>query len=583
MWKGGCVVIDQYWKMLLKRWKLIVICFVVTGLAVYVGSKLMTPMYQSTAFVQVVVSSNNSQADINALLASDQLVQTESQLALSDPVLREVASHYPGLSMDQLAKNASSSVKTGTQLFEIDVLDASPDRAAALANDIAGTLIKQQTLASQQQNAQSQQQIQLDLKQTQQQITSISSQIATLQANHGSQAQISALQAQLSNLQQQNTQWQSVLAQLDLAEAQSGSFLHIVQNAQPASSPARPDVRLNTAIGLVIGLLDGFMLAILLESLDTRVRSGEEITKLVDWPVLATVWRPDDSKDKKDSLEELVNPPPHSVNVEAYRILRTNLGFALLDKPLHTIMVTSAMPGEGKSTTATNLAIFMAKSGKKTLLIDADLRRPTIGERLHIPRERMGLSNAIVACAQSLSATTGSLWKSSTPFPTGDFSLNPYMHAVGIPNLKVIPAGPLPPNPPDLLDSRAMESLQVALASSGADVIIFDSPPLLGLSDASILASKVDGILVVVDIERANKKHIEQVKAHFTQASSRVLGCVLNKQHRNRKDSSYYSYYYYHTDEEGKHQHANASKSKQNSHDPVAVAASAVSRSTGPQ
>ena len=498
-------MIDHYWRILLKRWKLIVICFVLTGLAVFIVSKLMTRMYQSTAFIQVAVSSNNSQADINGLLASDQLVQTEAQLALSDPVLREVASHYPGLTPDQLAQNASATVKANTQLFQIDVFDASPTRAAALANDIANTLIEQQTQISQQQNVQSQQQIQQDLKQTQQQIASVSSRIASLKANNGSDAQISALQVQLSSLQQHYTQWQSLLAQLELAQAQTGNFMLIAQKAQPASGPARPNVRFNTAIGLVIGLLDGLFLAILLEQVDTRVRTEEELTKLVEWPVLATVWQPDASKNKKGGQEDIIDPPAHSANVEAYRILRTNLSFALLDKPLHTIMVTSAVPGEGKSTTATNLAIFMAKAGKKTLLIDADLRRPSIAKHLHLPSDRMGLSNAILSCAKSLSAATESLWKPSTPFPTGDFSLNAYMQSVGIPNLQVISAGPLPPNPPELLDSKAMESLQVALASSGAEVIIFDMPPMLGLSDASILASKVDGVLLVIDIERANK------------------------------------------------------------------------------
>jgi Mrp family chromosome partitioning ATPase/capsular polysaccharide biosynthesis protein len=555
-------MIDHYWKILLKRWKLIVTCFVLTGLAVYIVSKLITPLYQSTALVQVAVSSNNGKADISSLLASDQLVQTEAQLALSDPVLREVASHYPGLSVDQLAKNANATVKSSTQLFQIDVLDPSPKRAAALANDIANTLINQQKQSSQQQNAQSQQQIQQDLKLTQQQIVSISNQIATLKAQHREQAQISALQAQLSSLQQHYTQWQSLLAQIELAEAQSGSFLQIAQNAQPALSPTRPDVRINTAIGLLIGLLDGLFLTILLEQFDTRVRTVEELTGLVEWPVLATVWRPDPSKDKP---ENMVNPPPHSPNVEAYRILRTNLGFALLDKPVHTIMVTSAVPAEGKSTTAANLAIFMAKAGKRTLLIDADMRRPTIAENLHLPKDRLGLSNAIVACAQSLSAVAGSMWKPSTPFPVGDFSLNAYTHAVNVPNLKVMPAGPLPPNPPDLLDSRAMESFQISLASSGAEVIIFDAPPLLGLSDASILASKVDGVIVVINIERADKKQIEQMKAHFTQAGTRVLGCIVNKQRRTRKDSSYYSYYYYRSDGE--------SKSTHNSNTPVAVGA----------
>jgi Mrp family chromosome partitioning ATPase/capsular polysaccharide biosynthesis protein len=568
-------MIDHYWRILLKRWKLIVICFVVTGLAVYIISKIMTPLYQSTAVVQVAVSSNSGQADLSALQASDQLVQTEAQLALSDPVLREVASHYPGLTVDQLAQNASTTVKASTQLFQISVLDASPTRAAALANDIAGTLIEQQTRASLQKNAQSQQQIQQDLKQTQQQIASISSQIATLKAKNGDGAQISALQVQLSSLQQHYTEWQSLLAQLELAQAQSGSFLLVAQNAQPASSSARPDVLVNTAIGLIIGLLDGLFLAILLEQLDTRVRTEEDLTKLIDWPVLATVWRPDASKDKKGSLEDLVNPSAHSVNVEAYRILRTNLGFALLDKPLHTIMVTSAVPEEGKTTTAANLAIFMAKAGKKTLLIDADLRRPSISKRLHLPPDRMGLSNAIVACARFLSSASGSLWKSSMPFPTGDFSLNSYVHSVGIPNLQVVPAGPLPPNPPELLDSRAMESFQVALAGSGAEVIIFDAPPLLGLSDASILAAKVDGILLVVDIERANKKRLEQMKALLKQSEGRVLGCVVNKQRRKRKDMSYYSYYYYRSDGE--------SKSSQNSHDPVMVGASPLPKSTSQQ
>ncbi len=564
-------MLEHYWNILLKRWKLIVLSFAITGLAVFLVSKLMTPLYQSATVVQIAVSSNNSQANIDALQASDQLVQTESQLALSDPVLREVASHYPGMTVDELSKNASTTVKASTQLFEIDVLDASPVRAAMIANDIASTLIKQQTQVSQQRNAQSQQQISQDLKQTQQQIANISGQIATLKAKNADGSQISALQVQLSSLQQHYNEWQSLLGQLELIQAQSGSFMIIAQSAQPSSAPARPDVRVNTAIGLVIGLLDGLFLAILLEQVDTRVRSEEELAQLVEWPVLATVWRPDAAKDKKASQEDLINPKAHSANIESYRILRTNLGFALLDKPLHTIMVTSAVPEEGKTTTATNLAIFMAKAGKKTLLIDADLRRPSVGKKLHITQDRMGLSNAILACAKSQSAATGSLWKSSTPFPAADIALNSYMHPVGFPNLQVMPAGPLPPNPPELLDSKAMESLQMTLANSGAEVIIFDAPPMLGLSDASILAPKVDGILLVVDIERANKKQIEHMKTLLAQSGGKVLGCVVNKQHRKRKDTSYYSYYY--SSSEGE------SKSAQNSHHPVAVAASTIPNS----
>src|SRR5205807_7573447 len=109
-------------------------------------------------------------------------------------------------------------------------------------------------------------------------------------------------------------------------------------------------------------------------------------------------------------------------------------------------------------------------------------------------------------------------------------SLDPYMHSVGIPNLLVMPSGPLPPNPPELLDSKAMERLFTKIEDSGAEIVIIDTPPLLGLSDTSILVPKVDGTIVVVDITRTNKKHLRQLKAILTKAGSHVLGCVVNKQ-----------------------------------------------------
>src|SRR5579863_1014230 len=283
---------EQYWGALVKRWKLIIICFVVVGLGTYIGSKLITPVYQSTALVQIAITAGTSQADINNLLASDQLVQTEAQLATSYQVLSAVASHYPGMTVDQLVRNSSTVPESNTQLFEINVLDPSPARAAALANDIANTLIAQQVQQTQQSNIQSQQQIQQDIKQTQAKITSTSAQIAALQGKSGSGAKISDLQGQLDALRVHYSQWQTLLAQLELAQAQNGSILRLAQPAQPATGPARPNVLLNTAVGLLIGLLNGILLAMLLEQVDTRVRTEEALTALVDWPVLATIWDP---------------------------------------------------------------------------------------------------------------------------------------------------------------------------------------------------------------------------------------------------------------------------------------------------
>ena len=529
---------EQFWSILIKQWKLIVICFLVAGVGAYAGSKLMTPLYQSTAVVQIAIRSGSNQADINSLLASDQLVQTETQLAVSGPVLQEVASHYRGLTALQLSRKVTATATPNTQLFQIDVLDPSPARAAILANDIASTLINQQLQVARQENLQSQQQIQQDMNQTQQQIDTTTNQIAALQAKGGKSAQISSLEAQLNTLQQHESQWQLLLAQLELAQAQSGDFLRIAQPAQAADSPARPSVTLNTGIGLLAGLFLGLLLALLIERLDTRVRTAEALNQLSEWPVLATVWRQGSSEKEKG---ELVNPQGHSANVESFHILRTNIGFSVLDKPLRTVMVTSATPQEGKSVTAANLAIFMAKAGKSTLLIDADLRRPTLHEKFQLRGDTMGLSNAVLACSQVHFALT-QFKQQSNPNPSA-FSLEPYMHSTNIPYLRVIPSGPIPPNPPELLDSRAMEHFFEAIAYCGAEVTIFDTPPLLGLSDASILASKVDGTVVVVDITRANRKNLQQLKALLTQAGAHVLGCVVNKQRPSRKDTAY-SYYY---------------------------------------
>src|SRR5947209_19653181 len=121
---------ERYCSILLKRWKLVVLCVVIVGLGTYIGSRLTTPIYQASALIRVAISSTNSSADYNSLLASDQLVQTEAQIATSEPILHEVASHYPGLAADQLASTTTSTTKLNTQLFEIDVQEPSPTRAA---------------------------------------------------------------------------------------------------------------------------------------------------------------------------------------------------------------------------------------------------------------------------------------------------------------------------------------------------------------------------------------------------------------------------------------------------------------------
>jgi capsular exopolysaccharide synthesis family protein len=561
----------------MRRWHIILICFLVVGLGAFIGSKLTKPLYQSSVLVQVVIRSGSvNLADYNNLQASDQLVQTEADLATDDSVLRAVASHYPDLSAGQLAGEVSANIKTNTQLFEIDVVDPDPDRAATLANDVAATLIKQQLQEMQQDNAQAQQQIQQNLNQTSQQIDATTTNIAALQqAKSGNQGQIASLQRKLSGLQQLYNQWQTALAQLELTQAQSGNPLRIVHPAQPSYTPTRPNVLLQTGVGFMVGLSLGLLLVLLFERLDTRVRAPGEIAKLLALPVLATIWRASSSKP-----EDMINPTRQSINNEPFRMLRTNIGFSSPDKRLHSMIVTSPQKSDGKSVIAANLAIFMASAGKNTLLIDADLRHPVQHALFRLLPNKMGLSDAVMAFSRPTEPRTpaGQQFVKNASNPgahsvqtTTDLSLEPFIHVVGIPNLWIMPSGPLPPNPAEFLESKVMQRFLSVIANSRFEAVIFDTPPLLGLSDASILASKVDGALIVVDTTRATKEKLKQVKAALSQTGVYVLGCVANKLQYKGSENAYY---YYTEDQD------NGDKSTKNGHMPgVPVTSSLVEHS----
>jgi non-specific protein-tyrosine kinase len=285
---------------------------------------------------------------------------------------------------------------------------------------------------------------------------------------------------------------------------------------------------MNTGIGLLAGLCLGVLLAVLLSELDTHAHSAEEVGELLTWPVVGTIWR---------ATEPVFQP--QALNAEAYRILRTNIGFSGIDRPLRTIMVTSTVPGEGKSTVAANLALFLAKAGKNTLLIDADLRRPTQHTLFHLGSEKPGLSNAVLALSQAPTAL--SEWANAVPDTQS--KLDPYMYSVGYANLRVMPAGPLPPNPSELLDSQAMQRLINTVASSGVDLVIFDAPPAFGISDASILAARVDGALVVVDPATPTRAQMLRMKGVLEKAGARIVGCVVTKLRPTRQDTSSAAYY----------------------------------------
>ncbi len=195
---------------------------------------------------------------------------------------------------------------------------------------------------------------------------------------------------------------------------------------------------------------------------------------------------------------------PRSPAAEAYRTLRTNLTFAGLDKPIETLVVTSPAPGEGKSTTLANLAVTMAQGERRTILVDADLRRPSLHEIFEVPNSQ-GLT---------------------TMFVDQDALKEPPLAETGVENLLLLPSGPLPPNPADLLGSRRMEQVIAALRER-ADLVLFDAPPVIAVTDAAVLGTKVDGVLLVVRAGHTRREHAQRAKELLERVHVRVIGAVL--------------------------------------------------------
>lgn len=213
---------------------------------------------------------------------------------------------------------------------------------------------------------------------------------------------------------------------------------------------------------------------------------------------------------------------PHSPIAEAFRTIRTNVMFAGVASETNVILVTSTQPGEGKTSTASNLAVVCAQAGHRVLIMDADLRKPQVHYRFKVSNLD-GMASALL----------------------GTRSLEECIQSTEIPNLSVLPSGAIPPNPSELLSSQAFRSL-VDTCREQFDYIIMDSPPVLSVTDALILTSIADGTLFVVDSQRTNRVHAKRAMQSLTQVQARILGVVLNRVSRKSKDM-YYSYNYYYS------------------------------------
>ncbi len=330
--------------------------------------------------------------------------------------------------------------------------------------------------------------------------------------------------------------YESLLQRLKDATVAAGlraTNIHVVDPALPPAVPARPKKLINIAVGLLVGLLLGIAIAFVQEELDYSVKTAEEVERLIDVPSLAIIPEMDTGRSSPYSLQRRRNgnvpdravslavlKDPTSPLAESYRSLCTSILLSTAPRPPQTILVTSAQPKEGKSCTSLNLALALSQRGSRVLIIDGDLRKPGVALALGLEDEK-GLSGVL----------------------TGAHSLDESLQQIEqVPGLWVLPSGPRPPNPAELVSSPTMERVLAELKGR-FDYLVIDSPPLLQVTDPTILSNLVDGVILIVESGYTCGGALVRAHRMLKIAGGRVLGVVMNKVNP-RQDGYYYESYY---------------------------------------
>jgi capsular exopolysaccharide synthesis family protein len=491
-----------------RKWSIILVTLLVLGLALAYSYR-QDPVYraQSRLLLKPMPSTG---------YFPSQSLETESQLLRSDLVATEAAKVMGRPDASGLLGGISATGIPESQVLEIFYTSSDPQLAADAANAFAeGFIIYQESQANRTLELQRAditvqlEEVQADLDKV---LRAVEATPETETAKLGQLAvQQNGLSARLGLLQQQ-------LDQLDQPGASTGEDGgDIIQAASVPGSPYAPNHLANGLMGLFLGVALGLAFAFLRQRLDDTFRGRSEVERVVQAPVLATIPKIKGRKALPDRL--VVIRDPRGPAAEAYRALRTGIIFASRQHDLHTLAVTSPREGEGKTLTTANLAAAIGQTGQKVALISADMRRPTL-ERYF----------ALTSTSQS-----GGL----SSWLTGDDQEPPVLIATEADNVDILPCGPIPHNPGELLTSPRLVEL-VAHLKENYDIVIFDTPPVLPVADVATLASILDGTLLVLDAATTHRSTAADAREELARVGVNIVGTLLNA-----FDPSVSNYYYY--------------------------------------
>lgn len=512
-----------YLRVFRRRRGTIVISLLVVITSAMVATFVKTPVYQATAELLLQPRDAETVFDPqgNQQSSSGNAIQTELQVLRSQPVRDAVAEELgaaPPVSASQIGQ---------TDVIQVKARSTDPRLAATIANAYGEAYIQFRLSQAVDGVAAVVEQIETKVAELQTQISALDQQLSRLPASGPARAtQETNIRSRQSSLLQQQATFRQKLDELQVEKALTSGGAQLVTPATAPSSPVEPRPVRTAALSIAVGLIFGIGLAFLFEYLDDSIKSKEDVDRVMAGvPVLGLVpavagWKERD-KPVVASITE-----PSSAAAEAYRGLRTSIQFMALDRPMRTLQITSANAGEGKTTTLSNLAIALARSGQRVIVVCCDLRRPRVHEFFWLTN-KVGFTSVLL----------------------GEVPLSAAIQAVpGEDRVKLLASGPAPPNPSELLGGRRTVELLTALQNE-SDVVLIDSPPVLPVTDAAVLSSRVDATLLVATAGATTQKELHRAYEILRQVDAPLVGTVLNGVSPDASYGYAYQYKYYANDQ----------------------------------
>ncbi len=517
---GDFVELRQYITIILRRWWVIVLALIITGSIGYSVTKRQQPVYEAKSTILVGQSFKATDISRQDMQISEQLAQTYAALARRQPVLQGTAEALDlDYSWQQLQGQVSASLVSGTQLVEITVNAKSPEEAKIIADEVARQLILISPTALQnQESADTIEFVNERLTNLQNRINDGQIRLEALEATDVTDLtaeEVVQLQDEITSIERLIDGWESNYAQMlgFVNSKQSANYLAVIETAQAKAKPIEPNTQLNMIVTTVIGLALGMTLVFVLEHLDDTLKLTDDLGQLAGLTPLGTIGK---MKGNDYSTALIASKTEFSRKSEDYRMIRSNIQFMSMNGASNSILITSAIRGEGKSVAAANLGVVMAQAGHKTIVVDTDLRRPVQHEIFHLPNEK-GLTDYL-------------------RMPQAD--ITDFLMGTKVPELQVLTSGTLPPSPSELLGSQRMEQVMANLTKI-ADIVIYDSPPAVLVADAAILSKRTDGVVLIIEVGKTRRDLIRQAVFNLQQADAKIFGAVLNRVKKRG-----YSYYY---------------------------------------